>query len=206
MSTTSSAALCPTVPTGQIRRSLKACARLDLLEVFEVVVPEHHVPREGVEPPRLEHLVARLEFRGLRTGDELGEVSMAGPAAVRHRLVDDPCQRGVGQLEAHFLSDLPTEPVIRPLSALEQPARRKPRAAPGLPPDADEDDGPASIVDQATGSPKRRAASSTECGIVRWSDPGTTDDGNPTKPVEGVPHPILALSGTHRRSKGWKPY
>src|SRR6267378_5834956 len=131
MSTTSSAALCPTVPTGQMSRSLKACARLDLLEVFEVVVPERHVPRQGAEPSGLDHLVVRLEFRGSRTDDELGEVAMAGPVSIRDRLVDDPCQRRVGKFEAHFLADFPAQSVVGPLSRLEQPARSKPRAARG---------------------------------------------------------------------------
>src|SRR5207249_8956015 len=94
MSTTSSAALCPTVPTGQMSRSLKACARLDLPEVFEVVIPESHVPRQAVEPPRLNHFVAWSQFRRLCAGDELREISMAGSAAVRYRLMDNPGQGG----------------------------------------------------------------------------------------------------------------
>src|SRR6267378_1794180 len=129
----------PRAPPGQKSRSLKACARLDLLEVFEVIVPERHVPRQGVEPSCLDHLVVRLEIRGSRPDDELGEVAMAGPVSVRHCLVD-----------------------------------------------------------QAARGPERRPGSSAECGIIRWSDAGPTDDGDPTEPVEGVPHPVLALSGTHR--------
>ena len=126
---------------------------------------------------------------------------MAGPAAVDHRLMDDPRQRGFGDLEVHFLADLPTQSVVGFLSSFEQAAWRKPRALHGLPPDPDEDDGPAGVVDQATSSPERRAASAAECRILRWSEAGATDDRDPTEPVEGVPHPILALSGTHRVPK-----
>src|SRR2546429_462736 len=199
MSMTSSAALCPTVPTGQMSRSLKACARLNLLEILEVVVPERHVPRQAVEPARLNHFVARSEFRRLCAGDELREISMAGSATVRHGLMDDPGQSGVGELEAHLLAGLSTESVIGPLSLFEQTARRKPHTASGFPAHADQDDRTAGVVDQAAGRPERRAAGSAERGIIRRSDPGPTDDGDPPESVEGIPHPVLALSGTHRR-------
>src|SRR5256885_15257891 len=92
MSTTSSAALCPTVPTGQMSRSLKACARLDLPEVFEIVIPERHVPRQAVEPPRLNHFVAWSQFRRLCAGDELREISMAGSRSEEHTSeLQSPC-------------------------------------------------------------------------------------------------------------------
>src|SRR5437660_1400485 len=199
MSTTSSAALCPTVPTGQIRRSLKACARLNLLEILEVVVPECHVPRQAVKPPRLNHFVARSEFRRLCTGDELREISMTGSAAVRYRLMDDPGQSGVGELEAHLLAGLSTESVIGPLALFEQTAGRKPHAVSGFPAHADQDDRTAGVVDQAAGRPEWRAASSAERGITEGTAPGLTDEGTAPEPVEGIPHPVLALSGTHRR-------
>src|SRR2546421_2617532 len=199
MSTRSRAARCPTVPNGQMSRSLKACARLDLPEVFEIVIPERHVPRQAVDPPRINHFVAWSQFRRLCAGDELGEISMAGSATVRYRLVDDPGQGGVGELEAHLLAGLSTESVIGPLSLFEQTAGRKPQAASGCPAHADQDDRTAGVVDQAAGRPERRAASSAGRGSLRRNDPGPADDGNPPEPVEGIPHPVLALSGTHRR-------
>src|SRR5207247_3552324 len=122
MSTTSSAALCPTVPKGQMSRSLKACARLDLPEVFEVVIPESHVPRQAVEPPRLNHFVAWSQFRRLCAGDELREISMAGSAAVRYRPMDNPGQGGGGEREADVVAGRVKGGVMRSLAVLRQPA------------------------------------------------------------------------------------
>src|SRR2546422_10635964 len=122
---------------------------------------------------------------------------MAGPAAVGHGLMDDPRQRGFDELEAHFLADLSTQAVIRLLSPFEQAAWCKPRAARGLPPDPDEDDGPPGVVDQPTGSPERRAASAAECRILRQSEASATNDRDPTEPADGVSHPILTLPRTH---------
>jgi hypothetical protein len=115
--------------------------------------------------------------------------------------VDDPGQDRLFELEADFLPHLPSKAVVGPFPAFEQPTGGEPLATLRLGLDPDEDDGPAVIVHQTARGPERCTTADPEGSILRSRDPGPNNDGDATETGEGVAHPILAFSRTHRNTE-----
>src|SRR6266508_2325385 len=98
------------------------------------------------------------ELRGLRAGNELSEIPVPDPTAVRERFVDDSGEGRIRQLDADLLAHLAAQPPVRRLSGLQQTTGREPQVPRGGSPDADQDDVSSAIVDEPARRPERRSA------------------------------------------------
>src|SRR3989442_12451562 len=135
MSTTRSAGLGPTGPTGQPGDSLKGCGPDEALEVCEVVFTKRQVCRQRLKPARLQDVRTRTRLDGRSPADELREVAVTHPAPIGKSLLENASEDRLWHIHAHLLAHLAAEAVHRGLPLRQATAGSDPPVAPAAPQD-----------------------------------------------------------------------
>ena len=138
--------------------------------------------------------------------DELREVTVPHPGAIGKGLLENAREDRLQGVQAHLLTHFAAQAVDGGLPWLEAASGGDPRVAPtGRGHVTDQEDPTSAVVKKAAGGPER-VLDRPERRVVRRDHDFPLLDRNPSEPVERIRESVLAHSGAHRRSQGWKAY
>ena len=131
---------------------------------------------------------------------------MPHPGAIGKGLLENAREDRLQRVQAHLLTHFATEAVHGGLPFLEAASRSDPRVAPtGRGNMTDQQDATSAVMKEAASGPEWVFGRS-ERRVVRRDYEFSLLDRNPSEPVERICESVLAHSGAHRPSQGWKAY